>query len=60
MEGPADGPVSRGAEGDREVEEPVEDAGPPGGQEVQTGGAGFSYFCRCEETGAGRGGGQSK
>jgi len=34
-------PVGGGEEGDREVEGPVEDQGPPGGREVQPGGTGF-------------------
>ena len=35
MEGPAENTVGGGAEGDWEVEEPVEDPGPPGGREVR-------------------------
>ena len=49
----AEDPVGGGAEGDWEVEEPVEDLGPPGGREVQPGSTGLPHFCRCGEAGAG-------
>ena len=41
VEGPEGGPVGGGAEGDREVEGPGEDPGPPGGREMRAGGSGL-------------------
>ena len=41
VEAAAEDPVGGGEEGDREVEGPVEDQGPPGGREVQAAGTGF-------------------
>jgi len=41
VEAVAEDPVGGGEEGDREVEGPVEDQGPPGGREVQPGGTGL-------------------
>ena len=38
MKGPTENPLGGGGEGDWEVEEPVEDPGPPGGREVWAGG----------------------
>ena len=44
MENAAKDPVGVGAEGKREVEEPVEDPGSTGRWEVWAGGAGFPFF----------------
>ena len=56
VKGPAEDPVGRGAEGDWEVEGPVEDLGPSGRSEVQSGGAGLPLLYGCGEAGASRGG----
>ena len=47
VEGPTEDPVGVGAEGDWEVEEPVEDPAPPGRQEVQLGGTRLSLRYGC-------------
>jgi len=56
VEGPAEDTVGRGAEGDWEVEEPVEDPGPPDGGEVRAGGTGLPLHHGCGKPRAGRGG----
>ena len=58
MEGPAEDTVGGGAEGDREVEEPVENPEPPGGREVRAGGVGLPLHHECGKVGAGQGGGR--
>jgi len=52
VEGPAEDPVGGGQKGDQEVEGPVEDPGPPGGREVQLGGAGLPIHHGCGKVGA--------
>ena len=47
MEGPAEDTVGGGAEGYWEMEEPVEDPGPPGGREVWAGGTGLPLHHGC-------------
>jgi len=53
VEGPTKDPVGGGVEGDREVEEQVEDPGPPGRWAMQPGGAGLPLCHRCWKTSAG-------
>jgi len=53
VEGPAENPVGGGAEGDGESEGPVEDPGPPGRWEMQSGGAGLPLRHRCGKTSTG-------
>jgi len=55
MEAAAEDPVGRGEEGDREVEGPVEGAGPTGRREVQRGGAGLPFDHGRGQAGAGGG-----
>jgi len=45
--------VGGGEEGDREVEGPVEDPGPPGGWEVQSGDARLPLLYGCGKAGVG-------
>ena len=52
VEGPTEDPVSGGAEGDWEVEEPVEVPGPPGRREVQPGGTRLPLCRRCGKAGS--------
>ena len=52
VERPAEDPVGRGAEGDWEVEGPVEDLEPPGGRVVRAGGTGLPLHHGCGKTGA--------
>jgi len=47
VEGPTEDSVGGGAEGDWEVEEPMGDPRPPGGREVQLGGAGLPRLYGC-------------
>ena len=57
VEAAAEDPVGGGEEGDREMEGPVEGAGPPGRWEVQPGGAGLSHGHGCGQAGGAGGGG---
>jgi len=56
VEATAENSVGGGEEGDREVEGPVECAGPHGRWEMQPGGAGQPLHNRCGEVGASGGG----
>jgi len=56
----AEDSVGGGAEGDPEVEEPVEDLEPPGRREVQSGGAGIPQLYGRGEAVVGCGGGHSE
>jgi len=47
VEGSAEDPMGGGAEGDREVEEPVEDPGSSRRRKVGSGGAGFPFVYGC-------------
>jgi len=60
VEGPAEDSLGGGVEGGWEVEEPVEDPGPPGGREMRAGGTGLPLHHGCGKAGAGRGGGRRR
>jgi len=53
VEATTEGPVGGGEEGDREVEGPVEDPGPPGGLEVQPGSTRLPFLYECGKAGVG-------
>ena len=55
MEGSTEDSVGGGSEGDREVEDPMQDPGPPGGRKMQPGGAGLPLLHGCGEAGTSRG-----
>ena len=55
VEGPTEDPVGRGAEGEWEEEEPVQNPGPPCRREVQPGGTGLPFHHGCGKAGPGRG-----